>query len=366
MDVVIVAYLMILPTILILIHYLASTGISWVKVVLKFYSVIMVLFVLSITLSDIPYYNFYTERISSAVFLWLSTPSMMLSFVKGNLAYLPFFIAFLVLVLLGIRLFFKKINGLQAFNEQKLSRRAIFSFITIAILFVCMRGGIQQRPIMTRDGFIQTVQFYNHVSANPVLYFAESLTTPSIEYLPYEVANAKSMTLFESANFTGVSPISRLVEGDSAPKKLNIIIILVESLSSEMVGFTGGRKGICHFIDSMSNHSMAFTNCFSTGVHTFNGIYGTLYGLPTLGGRQPMADQKAVKARFSGLPGNLQKLGYHTSYICTHELRFDNTEYFLGKNGFTELISVQEKIKNPPKDNSFGVGDEYLFQFCIQ
>lgn len=331
------------------------------------YFVIAAIAVLSVTASDIPYYQFYSERMSSSIFVWIDSPDVMLGFVKGNSDYLPFFVGFLLTVILTCIIFYKRIKktvpSIKGFSNKKLV--LIFLLISLGI-FLGMRGGLRERPIGSRDVFTQKIQYYNHLSMNPVHHFIESFITADANYMDENLAIELAVNSLEENDFLPFSPIARQIKGDSITHKYNVILILVESLSSEMAAHCGGKENVSFFLDSMAEHSLTFTNCFSTGVHTFNGLYGSLYGMPTLPSMHPMSSAKSVNTKFNGLPGTLDSMGYHTSFFCTHDLHFDNVDYFFNSNGFDELFGISERVEEIPIDNPFGVGDEFLFDYAYK
>jgi phosphoglycerol transferase MdoB-like AlkP superfamily enzyme len=366
LDVVIISYISILPLLLVTLVYFIPRMLKSVKTILLFYYAITVISILSVTASDIPYYKFYSERMSSSIFVWIDSPNVMLDFVKGTPEYIPFFIGFLVIVTIGIILFRRQIRKVTASSNQYTTKKLILGFFLFAALtFLGMRGGLRQRPIGSRDVFTQKVQYYNHLSMNPVHHFMESFITADAKYMKNKEALSLAKNNLPEEDFLDYSPIAREVKADSVPHKYNVILILVESLSTEMVGHCGGRQNVSYFLDSMAKSSLTFTNCFAAGVHTFNGLYGSLYGMPTLPNMHPMSSSKAVNTKFNGLPGTLDNLGYNTSFFCTHDLHFDNVDYFFTSNGFDELYGISERVEDTPEDNPFGVGDEFLFDYAL-
>ena len=72
----------------------------------------------------------------------------------------------------------------------------------------------------------------------------------------------------------------------------------------------------------------------------------------------------AVVPVYSGLPTVLKDNGYRNLFFMTHESQYDNMNAFLRTNGFDEIYAQE----NYPKDkvvNSFGVQDDFLYQYAL-
>jgi phosphoglycerol transferase MdoB-like AlkP superfamily enzyme len=116
-------------------------------------------------------------------------------------------------------------------------------------------------------------------------------------------------------------------------------------------------------LDSLAKISWFFSNAYSAGIHTNNGIFSTLYALPALKGIRPMSSVPVNK--YSGLPYTLKQNGYRTAFYTTHSESFDNMRIFLPGNYFDSLYSAEDypadKLIGP-----FGAADDYMFDYAIR
>ena len=53
----------------------------------------------------------------------------------------------------------------------------------------------------------------------------------------------------------------------------------MESMSANYMKRFGNKHNLTPFLDSLSQQSWFFTNAYSAGIHTNNGIFSTLYSL---------------------------------------------------------------------------------------
>jgi glucan phosphoethanolaminetransferase (alkaline phosphatase superfamily) len=79
------------------------------------------------------------------------------------------------------------------------------------------------------------------------------------------------------------SPIARDVQPDKLlSAQPNVVLIIMESMSAAKMKRHGSAEELTPFLDSLSNNSIYFENIYTTGKHTFNGIFSTLFSFPAL------------------------------------------------------------------------------------
>jgi phosphoglycerol transferase MdoB-like AlkP superfamily enzyme len=140
--------------------------------------------------------------------------------------------------------------------------------------------------------------------------------------------------------------------------KPNIVIILMESMSSALLG-----KGYTPVLDSLKTQSLYFSNFYSAGIHTNHGMTATLYSFPALMKRNLM--KGTVTPKRDGLPTVLKQNGWHNLFFMTHEAQYDNMNAFFRTNGYDEIYA-QEDYPREEIVNSFGVSDHFLFDFALE
>lgn len=67
---------------------------------------------------------------------------------------------------------------------------------------------------------------------------------------------------------------------------------------------------------------------------------------------------------YSGLPTILKDNGYQNLFFMTHESQYDNMNAFFRTNGFDEIYA-QENYPAEKVVNSFGVQDDFLYQYAL-
>ncbi len=227
-----------------------------------------------------------------------------------------------------------------------------------------------QAPLQARDAYVSDYGLTNMLGLNPVVTFVRSLPEAldparrQVRFLPDTSALHHCLPYLglSGDNFAFDSPVARMVATDSFPSPPpNVVLVLLESMSAQKMGRYGNPNGLTPFLDSLATVGLAFDSVFSAGIHTFAGIYATLYGMPVLRRQHPLeqVDQMA------GWPNVLRSMGYRTAYFTTHDAAFDNIGPFLSANGFDRIYAKPDyptdRVVGP-----MGVPDDFLFEFAGQ
>jgi phosphoglycerol transferase MdoB-like AlkP superfamily enzyme len=136
----------------------------------------------------------------------------------------------------------------------------------------------------------------------------------------------------------------------------------MESMSVYKMGYYNGKKLTPH-LDSLIKESVFFNNFFSSGIHTFNGLFSTTSGFPSILAEKSM--KSYVKKPFDGLGSLLKKQGYETYFYTTHDPHFDNMQGFFKLNRFDHFIS-QYNFNFTQAESSLGVPDHLLFDKFLE
>jgi phosphoglycerol transferase MdoB-like AlkP superfamily enzyme len=133
-------------------------------------------------------------------------------------------------------------------------------------------------------------------------------------------------------------------------------------MSAERLSRNGGG-GLTPRLDDLASRGFCFDNVYTAGIHTFNGVYGTLFSLPSLLSEHPMKGAHCLKP-FTGIGRVLREQGYETGFFCTHDEQFDNMGGFLSNNGYGTIVSLKDYPRDRVK-STLGVPDHYMFEFAM-
>ncbi|MBK8845316.1 MAG: LTA synthase family protein [Bacteroidetes bacterium] len=363
-DSVAAAYLMAIPVLLFIVSLWILRLRNIFAYVTIIYFIIVSLIVSLCIAADESYFKHFNTRITKSIHLWNQNMGQSLEFIFTDQALYPHIIFFvlwtLVLIILSIKIIKKTM--LPANEIATIKPKIITSVILLLLLIITMRNGITGRPLSVRKAFTLNNAMHSQAALNPLHAYVDSYTFVKLTDMNSEVAlnNVRGFVNLEDTEQPGHREI---IFKDSAQHK-NIVLILMESMCAPMMGYYNLQSKLTPFLDSLSHRSIVCKNFYSTGIHSCQGIYSSLYGLPGLGAMHPMADNNAISKSFIGLPQTLKSKNYATTFFCSHHESFDNLGMFLRKNGVDRVFHSNDYPASE-KVNSWGISDQYMYEFAL-
>jgi phosphoglycerol transferase MdoB-like AlkP superfamily enzyme len=218
--------------------------------------------------------------------------------------------------------------------------------------------------------FTSQYNFTNQLGLNPVFSFIQSLIdgrNPNYIHLNLvsdtdAIQTVQGFFKITPAKFN-YSPVVRKVICGRETHSYNIVLVLMESMTSYNMKAFGNTKELTPVLDDLYFKSLSFRNFYSDGIHTFCGVYSSLYGFPSLPNRHHLKDTKNQQS-YSGLAKTLESKNYETAFFISHDEQFDNLGGFLISNGFQKIFS-QKDYSNDKILNTLGIPDHLLFEEAV-
>lgn len=213
----------------------------------------------------------------------------------------------------------------------------------------------------------------NEVANNGTLSFISAFWTRHLDYtafyrtLAVNEAYTRARALLQQPGtrfIGGEHDIRRHVEGDPNRPKLNLVVILEESLGSEFWGSLGhpGPTLTPEMDQLAQTEGLLFTNLYASGNRTVRGLEGVLASFP------PLPGDSIVKRTFSDNVDTLGRIlkrdGYQTVFLYGGRGVFDGMRAFTTANGYDRFIE-QKHFENPTFTTIWGVCDEDLMNRAI-
>jgi phosphoglycerol transferase MdoB-like AlkP superfamily enzyme len=159
---------------------------------------------------------------------------------------------------------------------------------------------------------------------------------------------------------------------NKAIKSPNIILLMVESLSSYQSKFFSGIQNWTPNIDRIAQENRAYTNFYANGFTTEDGEVSLLTGKPPV--PKPAISSNNGGTSFSGffslkdaLPFKLRNKGYTTEFLTTADLSFSNTGAWANSIGFNYTEgSEYNGYDNWTRSYFNAAPDEALYQRILQ
>ena len=378
LDNVVACYIMILPlTAVSVCALMGYYGRALFRSIGLFFSVFYVL-AFAISAADIPYFAYFFKHINASIFNWFGYTGTTLGLMFGEFSYIVAFVLFLCFSFLFVylaRLLRKRTClDIQRVSPEKFhwNNEGLTLLASIVLIGGCMfgiRGRVGYNPIKVSAAYYCNNTFLNQLGVSPTFNLLRSSLEASksenreIDLMDEQEAIARvRQELHIADSLPEVSPVARRVENPGEPTRQNVVLIFMESMSAELMGHFGNPWQLTPFLDTIATQSLCFNRFFSAGTHTNHAIHSTLYSYPALMKRNSM--KGAVIPFFAGLPTILQDNGYSTLFFMTHESQYDNMNGYLRTNGFDHIFA-QENYPKEKVVNSFGVQDDFLYQYAV-
>jgi phosphoglycerol transferase MdoB-like AlkP superfamily enzyme len=352
---------------------------------LNIYYISIYTVIFGFTIADIPYFNFFFKHLDVSILAWLSNDTEGYQMILAESSYYKYFALFFITVLLFglcVVYFSKKWKNYNADNSVNSKLKlAKYILISIALLAVCYTGVTKKQrfvyPITLWTPYLGSSSFTNELTVSPVYNFWLSMVVP--QYKDREVNHLISLDdSFELIKkdfgyqdfIEDDSRIRRRVTSDKEEIRPNIVLVIMEAMSSYFITET---PHLTPTLNELINKSYYFRNIYSQAIHTNQGTFSSLYGIPSLFDRVIMDNRVATGGSNAvplplceGLPYNLNKKGYVSSFYLAHEKAYNNMDMFFSLNGY-EMKNLHSRENYPPSEyvSPWGVNDGYLFKYAV-
>jgi phosphoglycerol transferase MdoB-like AlkP superfamily enzyme len=163
--------------------------------------------------------------------------------------------------------------------------------------------------------------------------------------------------------------ILRHVVGDSSKPKLNVVILMEESLGSEFWGCLGRTNTLTPEMDKLATtEGMLFTNIYASGNRTVRGFEGVLSSFPPLPGDSIVKRDRSTNVE--SIARVLKRDGYNSIFFYGGRGMFDSMKSYALENGWDKFLEhnppFNDDFPNPNFATVWGVSDEEVFARAIK
>ena len=159
-------------------------------------------------------------------------------------------------------------------------------------------------------------------------------------------------------------PYIRDVVASGERKKLNVVMISVESYSAEFMAAFGNKQGLTPYTDKLATEGMFFTKLYATGTRTVRGLEALTLSVPPTPGHSIV--KRPDNANLFSIGEVFKDNGYESLYLYGGYGYFDNMNAFFSGNGYTVIDRTVLKPEQIHFENIWGVADEDLFSLSLR
>jgi phosphoglycerol transferase MdoB-like AlkP superfamily enzyme len=308
---------------------------------------------------DARFFDFINKRMTSSIFtlmgankdVWLMIPQFLKDY--------WYVAASFILVAAALWIWRPKLN-FNRLLEEKLTRLQIglqfIIFIVILGFMLLGARGTHLKPV----GIIDAAN-YTAIKNVPLL-----LNTPFSIVKTLENENLESPDFFPEDSLSRIYYPIHQFQTVQHTRKLNVVIIILESFSKEYSGYLSGHEGYTPCLDSMLKLSRVYVNAFANGTQSYEAMPAIIASMPSLMER-PYSGSNYADNLIESLPGLLRKEGYHTAFYhggnngtmgFKNFARVAGIEYYMGRTEYNNDADF---------DGHWGIWDEpYLQYFARQ
>ena len=356
LDTATTGYILIIPAFILMLQGLF--GIKWLNLVNKIYSLLVILAWTLITAVELGSFAEWKSKLTTSAFVHLHNVKE----AYYSISAIQFFslLAFLIVVTTGAFILYSRVFYLKLKERSRfLVSPVIFFIITIPGLFIMLRGGLNDIAISQSSAHYSHHSILNWAAVNSGYHFAVNVMETSRYkksniYQFYDIRDARKTVeeILRSDKDTTVHILN-------TPKP-NIVILLMESWTADIIESLGARPGITPEFAKLEKEGLLFTQLYCSGNRSHEGTASLLGGLPAL----PYTTFTANPVKFPKLPSMVKDLndaGYHSSFYYGGQLDYGNMRAYLLFNQFDELVEEGDIDSDIPRGR-LGVHDEFMYR----
>ena len=359
LDLSFISYVASITFLLILLGFLLSSFKiePFINKTVNFFLVSMILFTNFVSAGEICLYKEWETKLNYTALSHLKQPSEVF-LTASNIDYLIF--SFYILIsIITIRFYFYNIKIHFKFQKntfKSIVKKIVFAPLILAVFFYFIRGGLQSIPINISDAYFSKNIIVNDLTVNSNWNIIQSYfkSSRSINGNPYVKYSKKEYDLFVEnyINDTTIMVLPTKILKDNQP---NIVFILLESWSADIIESLGGLKSITPNFNKLEEQGILFSNFYSNGWKSEQAVSSIFSSFPVF----PYISiiKETDKAR--KLPSLNKSLNnYNSSFIFGGQLSYGNIKGFLFNQNYDIVQDIDDF--NYPRGR-LGIHDEFMF-----
>jgi len=243
-----------------------------------------------------------------------------------------------------------------------------------ALLAVCALAGLAggaTRYVDSDTKNLSAQDAANELAGNGLYEFFSALHRNELSYerhyatLPLDEALQTVRNAFADAQW--VHPerggIERFEPGHGAERRLNVILISVESLGAEFLGAYGDPRGLTPNLDRLARESLWFSRVYATGNRTVRGLEALALALPPTPGQSIV--RRPHNEKLFSLGSVFEDKDYAVLFAYGGYGYFDNMNAFFDANDYRVVDRRGIPAARIEFENVWGVADEHLYDQVI-
>lgn len=356
LDISTASYLLLLP--LLILFFYSIFNKAWILTLNNIYTAIALLVYLLITTAEVGIYAEWKTKLHYKALNYLSNPDE----VYNSASTSTFFTMLILLVVqfsVAYYLYLKFIGKGFILRSRHVLYSIVFLFVSGSMLFVGVRGGFREIPINQSQSYFSNHNILNLAAVNSgyglLISTIENYKfkdTNPFEFYDQQKAEARVQRLFEVPKDTTIRILNT--------QRPNIVLILLESWSADVIESITGEKGITPNFHELEKGGILFTQLYATGNRSEQAIASIIAGFPST----PLASITHNLDKILQLPSLIKIMngeGYQTSFYFGGQLIYGGIKSYLMANDFDRILEGKDFDDNVMR-GKLGVHDEFVME----
>ncbi|MGH7292109.1 MAG: LTA synthase family protein, partial [Myxococcota bacterium] len=310
----------------------------------------------------------FTARFNFIAVDYLVYTREVLNNIWESYAVVPLLAATLVAALLLWALFLRRALA-HSFESTSTTRgRLSTAAVFVAVPLACFVASGSQLPRVAED------RFANELAANGLYNLFSAFRNNQLDYAPFYVTEGTNEASQElrrllaepTATFASDDPmnLTREVHAARPERRLNVVLIVVESLSAKFLGSFGSPDGLTPNLDRLAGEGLLFSNLRATGTRTVRGLEAVSLSVPPTPGYSIV--KRPNNSNLFSIGSVFRERGYHARFFYGGNAFFDNMGAFFGGNGFDVIDQGELAPDESEFANAWGAADEFVFRRVLR
>lgn len=317
----------------------------------------LIVVVIHVVAGNVALYHFWNSMINFRAVSYLVDPTEVFSSLSAGQSVAV--IVGMIILLTGTILIFRK-YFYRPFEEIKSNYFIRYGSVVISIglVVIGMRGGIQMLPMNESLVYYSKNNFLNQSAVNPVWHLTYDIYTAGLSTSnPFEkIPEAKADPIVDKLLQVSYETFPQVLK----TQRPNVVVILLESFSADLVASLGGDKRTDPNFEELISKGIFFDSIFASGTRTDQGIVSVINGWPATPYHSIMrSSEKSM--RLPSLVKTLALFNYTSSFYYGGEGNFSNLDAYCVTQKFHKIIS-KDNFDQSLGLSRWGVADEFLFE----
>ena len=359
LDLATACYFMIFPFMLLFLQSFWSP--DWLNKLNKIYTGIMIFGYSLSAAAEMGIYAEWKTKLTYKVVKYLANPSEIYNSAETGTFFLLvilFFAMFAGGLFAYLRWFYRD------FSREKVPfwQSLIFAIMLPPLMFIGLRGGVQQIPINQSQSYFSGYNILNLAAVNNAfnLYISIFENLGNMRENPFK--------FMDDDKAAGIMKSLYAVKKDTTIQVLtterpNIVILIMESWSADLINELGGEPGITSQFSKLAKEGILFDSIYASGSRSEQGMACIFGGFPA----HPISSITVQPDKFVKLPSlvsEMKKQHYSTAFYFGGQLIYGNIKSYIIFNSFDQIMEGENFPASIPR-GKLGIHDEFSLGYLV-